>query len=188
LLGYFKAPQHAEWFKQLFKHEGNCVWEDDEYEFMQRHREAWPEHCAMSAVRDHGSVTGNYLYYDAKPSAYATMDIGLYTDERCMIEHTGSISAQTVLYTNTTDTDDDDDGGSGDEGSAYDLVEELQAWNEAFGIFKTCLLCKTFDMNTWSLIWTAGRSLIWTARRSSTKSFALLVFNSGQGFCSRRLR
>jgi hypothetical protein len=146
LLGYFKAPQYAEWFEQLFKHEGNCVWEDEEYEFMQRYREAWPEYCTMSAVRDDGSATGNYLYYDTKPSAYATMDIGLYTDDRCIVEYKGNISVQTVLDTNTTY--DDDDGGSGGEGSAYDLVEELQAWNEAFGIFKTCLPCKTFDMNS----------------------------------------
>ena len=35
LLGYFKEPSYATWMEQLFKHEGMCVWTDEEYNFMQ---------------------------------------------------------------------------------------------------------------------------------------------------------
>jgi hypothetical protein len=49
---------------------------------------------------------------------------------------------------------DDEDYDAGDDitgGSTYGLEEELKAWNAAFAVFKTCLPCKNFDMNTLSV-------------------------------------
>ena len=34
LLGYFKEYYYMDWFEQLFKHEGYCVWQNDEADFM----------------------------------------------------------------------------------------------------------------------------------------------------------
>ena len=152
LLGYFKEPSYTEWFEQLFKHAGDCVWGDNEYEFMQRYRRSWPQLCTKSTTTYDES--GNYLYYDTKPSAYGTMDIGLYTDSRCALDYAGSISVETVLYKDLNGQVDDDDYDYGDdstEGSLYGLEEELKAWNEAFGVFKICLPCKAFDMNSLSI-------------------------------------
>jgi hypothetical protein len=144
LLGYFKEPKYSEWFEQLFKHEGDCVWGDNEYEFMQRYRQSWPQYCTKSTTYDE---SGNYLYYDTKPSAYGAMDIGLYADSRCAQDYSGSIAVDTVLYKAFSGQVDDEDYG----GSTYGLEEELKAWNEAFGVFKTCLPCKAFDMKTLSI-------------------------------------
>jgi hypothetical protein len=154
LLGYFKEPKYSQWFEQLFKHQGDCVWGDNEYKFMQRYRQSWPHYCTKSATTyDDQSGGTNYLYYDTKPGPYGTMDIGLYTDSRCVVEYAGSISAETVLnkaFNGQTDDAQYDYGGDEDitGGSTYGLEEDLKAWNEAFGVFKTCLPCKSFDMNT----------------------------------------
>lgn len=40
LLGVFKEQNFGQWMEQLFKHEGICVWTDEEYEFMQDERVA----------------------------------------------------------------------------------------------------------------------------------------------------
>ena len=93
LLGFFKEPRYDQWMEQLFKHEGDCVWSDKEYKFMQKYRDGWPLYCTRSTVYEHG----HYLYYDVKPGKWGTMYIGLYTDAQCIKEYTGSTSVEEVL-------------------------------------------------------------------------------------------
>jgi hypothetical protein len=53
--------------------------------------------------------SGNYLYYETNPSAFGTMDIGLYIDSRCALDYAGSISLKPVFYKNFNGQVDNED-------------------------------------------------------------------------------
>ena len=80
LLGIFKEPNYHEWMEQTFKHEGVCVWTDEEYSFMQGNRGAWPCGCTQTDVT---TTSGTPLYYDMKPLPEGRVTFGLYTDASC---------------------------------------------------------------------------------------------------------
>ena len=134
LLGFFKEPGYDQWMEQLFKHEGDCVWSDEEYSFMQQNRGTWPNQCTQSTVTDEN---GNYLYYDTKPGEWGTMFIGLYTDYRCIDEYSGAVTAEEVLTLMSADGDNQD---------VVNLEEQLATWNKAFNVFKYCQPCKAYDL------------------------------------------
>ena len=47
VLGFFKHRNYDDWMEQLFKHEGMCVWNDEEYAFMKNARKAWPKDVSI---------------------------------------------------------------------------------------------------------------------------------------------
>ena len=50
LVGVYKeADGLLDWAEQLFKHQGYCLWGEDDYEFMQRYREFWPSYWYVCA-------------------------------------------------------------------------------------------------------------------------------------------
>lgn len=133
--------------EQLFKHEGICVWTDEEYAFMANAREAWPQGCidSYSALSD-----GTEIYYDIKPVQGGDITVGLYTDTQCIKEYDGSDSSINVnsilgnFFLNNG-------GGSGDNNYNYDfssdtLEESLARWDSAFGVFHTCQPCVAYDL------------------------------------------
>lgn len=132
LMGYFKEPEYTEWFEQLFKHQGYCVWQGDEYEFMYENYGAWPEGCqATETYLSDGTV----LYYDTKAEANATMTYGLYTDARCSIDYKGDeITMQQALL-------------QGDGGDDLLSVNYLEYWNEAMEIYRVCQPCRAYALN-----------------------------------------
>lgn len=137
LLGFFKEPNFNEWMEQLFKHEGVCVWTDDEYQFMKDAREDWPDGCTNTGMQDE---KGNYLYYDVKPVANGMMDVGLFTDSRCSASYGGEMSTYDVLKQvyggNNRRTKD----GS----NTLTLEQFIETWNEAFSVFTICQPCKAY--------------------------------------------
>lgn len=116
LLGIFKEPDYDQWMEQLFKHQGDCLWDDDEYNLMQGDRRAWPTGCTSTPFT---ADDGKTISYDLKPGANGEMGIGMYTDEACITEYQGSLRIEEVLHTMVCDgyVDDDDymDGGEGDD-------------------------------------------------------------------------
>jgi hypothetical protein len=129
LLGYFKEPNWAQWMEQLFKHEGICIWTSNEYNFMQNHRQSWPEGCTATSVK----LDGKYLYYDTKPLEFGGMGIGLYTDSRCSIDYSGlDIDPDVVLASEDVSK----------------LAYYINDWNEALDIFKTCQPCVAYSLKT----------------------------------------
>lgn len=156
LLGFFKEPNYDEWMEQLFKHEGDCVWTDDEYEFMQAARQSWPTGCTESIY----TVDESLIYYDVKPKPYGSMGIGLYTDQNCITPYEGDLTPEYVLkgmvcggfvdggdqYDAMCNGEAYDYGGGGDSSSIYDLQQQLETWNDAFDVFKQCLPCKAFSL------------------------------------------
>lgn len=153
LLGFFKHKSYDDWMEQLFKHEGYCIWTDNEYEFMNSARETWPSGCTLS-----GSTfsNGDPVYYDVKPLAGGSITLGLYKDTQCVSEYTphagGSITLEGVLG-NILMEDGGSGSGSGD-GSPYDaddysLTEALALWESAFDIFKICQPCVAHDLQNY---------------------------------------
>lgn len=153
LLGYFKEPSYYDWMEQLFKHQGVCLWDSDEYQFMQFEREAWPLACTQSASSDEN---GNTIYFDLKPRSGGGMEIGLYTDYRCSVDYLGrELNAESVIYAyytaNGGDGDDQQQDNGGDDGgeyydNVYGLSQNIDKWNEAFDIFHYCHPCKTYNL------------------------------------------
>jgi hypothetical protein len=142
LLGFFKEPNYDEWMEQLFKHEGDCLWTDEEYQFMQDNRDVWPQGCTLSglnatAVNSYGSSFTLGIYYDIKPSHYGKMDIGLYTDGLCIHEYTGNEpTVEEVVKTAMCGDDGGDCDDTDDDGNLLELVNYIAQWNDAFDVYK----------------------------------------------------
>ena len=164
LLGFFKEPKYDQWMEQLFKHLGDCVWDDEEYMFMQEERLAWPVGCTKTIFSD---TRGNPIFYDLKPEQYGSMSLGLYTDKDCILEYSGNYTAEYVLKTmvcggyvwggndysylcqgqNYTGTRYDHDGNpTYYYSNIWRLDDHLQKWNNAFDVYKICQPCKAYDL------------------------------------------
>jgi hypothetical protein len=151
LLAYFKEPKYAdEWMEQLFKHEGVCVWTDEEYLFMQDERTVWPEKCT--------ALNYNGLYYDVKPLSGGRMTLGVYTENTCTQEYTGRENVLHILKT-YVDTYGDNDHNNDDadpyDGNIYELEEYIVKWNDAFDVFKLCQPCRAYNLG-WNTDLTYG--------------------------------
>ena len=133
LLGFFKHRSYDDWMEQLFKHEGVCLWTEQEYAFMAAARETWPQGCVVS-----GTTTddGDYIYYDLKPVKGGGITLGLYTDPRCVEEYRSSGRNDPITIENVVGNilSEGEASGSGDyEEVVYDsLSESLSAWDSAF--------------------------------------------------------
>jgi hypothetical protein len=146
LLGFFKHKSYDDWMEQLFKHEGICVWTDEEYAFMKKAREAWPQGCIDTYYTTDGGVE---IYYDVKPIQGGDITIGLYTDTQCIKEYDNSdasISVDNILGNFLLNN-----GGSGDNNNNYDfssdtLAQSLARWDSAFGAFHQCHPCVAYDI------------------------------------------
>lgn len=145
LLGFFKHRSYDDWMEQLFKHEGMCVWSEEEYAFMKNARKAWPQGCV-----DSGSTTamGNTLYYNIKPLPYGRIGIGLYTDTQCVKEYPSDTDMIESILGNFFINN----GGSHDSGDQnYDfsgdsLSDSFSRWNSAFSVWQTCHPCVAYDI------------------------------------------
>lgn len=139
LLGFFKEPNYHEWMEQLFKHQGVCLWTDEEYNFMSTDRYLWPCYCKSTGQSDED---GNLLYFDTKPMPEGRIGIGLYTDNKCKFDYMPkggtSVDVLNVL---------EQGGGDRNEyGSVARLKEGLEQWNDAFDVFKVCQPCKAYNL------------------------------------------
>lgn len=155
LLGVFKHKSYDDWMEQLFKHEGMCVWTQNEYSFMKNARKTWPQGCTESyTINPQDGVSP--IYYDLKPTQGGGMTIGLYTDTRCVEEYRseGGSSSDGITIENVVGNLLLE-GGSGDSGSEeysddggqYDTFSKaLAAWDSAFEKFKICQPCVAHDL------------------------------------------
>lgn len=125
MLGFFREPKYNEWMEQLFKHEGDCVWTDEEYVFMQGDREAWPQGCVATTFTD--KSTGKTIRYALKPEPYGDMGIGLYTDQGCIEEYQGSLTVDQVMY--STVCEGYAEGGGGGDGGDEELTQTMCSTN-----------------------------------------------------------
>jgi len=129
-------------FEQLFKHEGYCVWNDDDlYEFMDEAREeSWPQGCVSTGIQGtdveqgNGDDDGNNgyidIYIDVKPSRNGNMTLGLYIDQACKTEYSGF--------------DIDASGVAKNLGLIYG--DDLRKWNDALEVYKYCQPCRSYNL------------------------------------------
>ena len=65
--------------EQLFKHEGMCVWTEEEYAFMKNARKAWPKGCANTYTT--GNPRGWCTREDGIPVFLAAIAGGVRGDQ-----------------------------------------------------------------------------------------------------------
>lgn len=82
LVGVFKESDGMyDWTEQLFKHEGMCIWNDDDtYETMETWMGKWPTYCTQLGVTD---SKGQTIYMAIKPIAEGNMTVAIYADSGC---------------------------------------------------------------------------------------------------------
>eukprot|EP00934_Nitzschia_sp_Nitz4_P005262 Nitzschia sp. Nitz4//scaffold103_size77763//34328//36057//NITZ4_005443-RA/size77763-snap-gene-0.56-mRNA-1//-1//CDS//3329532322//5252//frame0 len=147
LLGFFKHRNYDDWMEQLFKHEGMCVWTEEEYAFMKNARKSWPQGCSYT-----GSQTsdGDPLYFDIKPMSKGRIAVGLYTDTKCTADYSSDTNVVEDLIGNFFVENGSGDH-SGDQNQNYDFsgdtLEESQArWDAAFSVWSYCHPCVAYDI------------------------------------------
>ena len=152
LLGFFKHKVIDDWMEQLFKHEGYCIWSDEEYAFMSNARKGWPQGCSVSSTYINGNEE-RPIYYDIKPKSGGRITIGLYTDPQCVKEYkqgiNDSITPENVLGNFLLQ----EGSGSGDNGnydfSGYSYSDSMAMWENSFDIFKICHPCVAYDLQNY---------------------------------------
>ncbi|KAL7533736.1 hypothetical protein ACHAXR_005409 [Thalassiosira sp. AJA248-18] len=144
LVGVFKETDGMyDFTEQLFKHEGYCVWgnddDDDTYETMETWMERWPTSCTELNNRDY---YGNTLYIDVQPLPEGNMTLGIYTDEKCTtispyIDLSSYIENLYYSYY-----------GSYDYGTevAEMYNSAISTWNEKMSTFKVCQPCRAYNL------------------------------------------
>lgn len=146
LLGFFKHRNYDDWMEQLFKHEGKCVWTDEQYAFMKNARKVWPQGCV-----DSGSTTegGDALYYDIKPMSEGRIGVALYLDSQCLVEYSSDTDTVEAFlgnfFANGGGSHDSGDGGNYDF-SGDSLSDSMDRWNDGFDVWQTCHPCVAYDI------------------------------------------
>jgi len=149
LLGFFKHKSYDDWMEQLFKHEGICVWNDEEYAFMSNAREAWPQGCIDSYTTTND---GDEIYYDIKPVQGGDIEVALYTDTQCIKEYTSTGNNDANTVENILGNFFLEHDGSGDNGydfSSDSLEESMERWDSAFAKFRICQPCVAYDLENY---------------------------------------
>mmetsp|Transcript_7002 Transcript_7002/g.20311 ORF Transcript_7002/g.20311 Transcript_7002/m.20311 type:complete len:536 (-) Transcript_7002:1209-2816(-) len=145
VLGFFKHRNYDDWMEQLFKHEGMCVWTEEEYAFMKNARKAWPQGCVDSGLT---TEDGEYnLYYNIKPMRKGRIGLGLYIDSQCLDDYSVTTEELEEMIGNIFN--DEDRSGSQDENydfSSDSLSDSMDRWNSAFDVWHTCHPCVAYDI------------------------------------------
>lgn len=139
LMGYFKNYDYYDFFEQLFKHEGYCVWNDNDLtDFMYGNYNSWPQGC--TSTNAYSELDSQLLYYDIKPTADANMTLGLYTDSACSVEYLGNQTVDDILQ------QQHQEGGHRELRGGLLLGENLQIWNDALSVYKVCQPCRAYNL------------------------------------------
>jgi len=148
VLGFFKHRNYDDWFEQLFKHEGMCVWSEEEYAFMKNAREAWPKGCVDTETTATVGVNVVPLYYNIDPWPNGQIAFGLYTDEECVTEYPASIDMiENIIGNKFAQENSHDSGDSNYDFSGDTLAESMDRWDSAFDVWHTCHPCVAHDLN-----------------------------------------
>ena len=150
-IGTYKLLQEeGDFFDQLFKHEGYCIWDDDQYEFMKDAKDMWPDGCTRADnVFD---PEGNKVYYDMKPIAYGNLTVGLYSDASCI----SSLSDDESNY--IWDNFMGAAGDEGDESDMYYLYSNILTWQKAMQLFHVCQPCIAYNLPNVAETYTSSKT------------------------------
>jgi hypothetical protein len=140
LIGLYKETNGMyDWWEQLFKHMGYCVWNDDEdYATMQAWMKEWPDSCQLLDVTDR---RGNPLYLDLMPLSGGDMKLAIYTDATCSrVSSNMDYEAYTIKYYKSL-------GYRNQTGYnvARAYAEAIDTWNGRMNSFKVCQPCIAYN-------------------------------------------
>ena len=145
LVGVFKETDGMyDWTEQLFKHEGMCVWNDEDvYDEMEEWMETWPAECKQLSMPDY---YGNTIYLAVHPLPEGNMTLGVYTDEKCT-----SLSTTTDLTTYIMNLYQSSyyyyyGGAERGQAVAEMYTQAIATWNEYMSAFKVCQPCKAYNL------------------------------------------
>lgn len=144
LLGVYKEQYYAsEWFEQLFKHAGYCLWNDNTaYSFMQTYYNAWPENGCV-AIKSNNMNNNKYVYYYVDLAPGPTMNLTLYTDSTCFTEVVNADMSSTSIAGTTMTLEEQDALLQ----SAGYLTSTMQSqFNAYLSRFSTCQPCRAFNL------------------------------------------
>jgi len=142
LVGVFKETDGlTDWAEQLFKHEGYCVWNDDDtYSFMEQYRQNWVSSCVQLNLPDD---YGNTLYLNTQPQPEGNMTYGIYLDEDCLEVSPYSNFADYVVSYYTYYYGNSDTGYT----QAAQWNSTFDMWNEYMNTYKVCQPCRAYSLN-----------------------------------------
>jgi hypothetical protein len=128
LLGFFKQQDAGDFMEQLFKHQAYCLWDGDQYEFMNGMREFWPNGCTSTGKYDGSSL----IYMDIKPETEGKFGLGLYKDSSCTIEYTRNrVKLDKIVST----------------GSGNNIYDDIDTFNAGLSVFSVCQPCKAYSLS-----------------------------------------
>lgn len=134
LMGIYKEAYYAsEFFEQLFKHSGYCVWDSNTYSFMQNRYGSWPDNGGCVASATTNPTTNQPYYIDLKPGP--NMTLTLYTDPMCYHEY--------AMSDDSSDSALDVD--SIIQKAGYLSSEQIQQFNDAMMPFHNCQPCPAYN-------------------------------------------
>ena len=167
LVGVFKETEGMyDWTEQLFKHEGVCIWNDeDRYDEMETWMESWPQGCAQLSYPGRSEIAialsriawnslalggpsadydGNALYLAIQPLPQGNMTLGIYSDKSCTI-----LSRQMTLTKYIVRLYQNSNYYSSEKGYEVASMYEqaIQNWNDSMEFFKVCQPCKAYNLN-----------------------------------------
>ena len=132
LMGVYKEPYYAsEFFEQLFKHLGYCLWDSNTYNFMQNNYNMWPDSSGCVASATLNPITNQPYYIDLKPGPNLTL--ALYTDSTCYHEY--DIASDDALNV---------DGIL--QNAGYLSSEQIRQFNDAMMPFYHCQPCRAYNL------------------------------------------
>ena len=140
LVGVFKETDGLEWFtEQLFKHQGYCLWNENQYEFMQTYQSYLPTYCKQLYYPDNHD---NPLWVNVQPQPDANVGIAVYSDDKCtqISKHTSLEDYLQMFY--------EVNGDSAQKGKqmARAWTRALKQWNQHMNIYKTCQPCRAYSL------------------------------------------
>lgn len=136
LVGVYKDSQIDTMLDNMIGYGGDCVWNDDDYKFMQamnynqnnnKYSTAYwpPKTCTAIQKNNNGSVRG---YYDAKPASDGKLEMALYSDYTCETPHQEQERVSYKL-----------------EHMMGRSASDIEKWNDAMDAFKICQPCVSYD-------------------------------------------
>ena len=128
LIGVYKDHKIDAFLENMIDYSGDCVWNDDEYKFMQ----------AMNSNSDNNNNIDDWPpkkctafsngYYDATPTSGGNLEMTLFSDASC-----------TQLYEGNDKSEEDMESLVGRSSG------DLASWNAAMDAFKICQPCVSYD-------------------------------------------
>ena len=115
---------------------------DDEYSFMKNARDAWPRGCTSTGQ---ATLDGELLYYNIRPIQNGRIEVGLYTDTKCVIEYPADTDKIEDIVGNIFQGAGSGDGGGYDY-SGDSLDDSMKRWHSAFDAWHICHPCVAHDL------------------------------------------